>query len=194
LTLALDIRSSRGLTPERVAVEAKRSGVPSQGNAMDLPAAEAEAIEVSGCYGVPTTLGGKKFNRGNIQKELSRCGFFHFATHGKRPDALESGIGHDQRLADGESMGFLVAEHDVVTARELLHIPFEKTRLGIFATCVSATGEMLQGSGLYGFLTIVHEGLVPTLIGAQWNVNCRETKTLMVEFHREWCTGEVGVA
>jgi CHAT domain-containing protein len=142
-----------------------------------LPAAEVEANTIANIYGIKPLIGDRA-TKESVLKQLTGARIVHLATHGLLNDS--NSLNNSIALAPTptDSKGTLLARE----------IPTNKAELVILSACDSAKGEITT-DGLGGFATQLILAGVPSQILTLWAVNDNSTAEIMIDFHREFRSG-----
>jgi CHAT domain-containing protein len=151
-----------------------------------LPMAAAEARDVRAVYGAGSQLTDGSATRDAVLRQMPGHGVIHIATHARA--GTESPL-DSYLLLDGAGKADRVFGHDIAA------VDLEGTRLVVLAACDTARGRIYRGAGpaslAQPFLAAGAQGVVASL----WPVDDRETRALMVDFHRGFqATGDAALA
>jgi CHAT domain-containing protein len=150
-----------------------------------LENAEQEASAIAENYSGETILKGANTTRPALRSALLLDGVVHFAGHAMFVDIFPD-------------MSYLVLARQwdegiegKITAAELARLDLRRVRLVVLAACRTARSGPRRGIGLSrAFLTAGVGGV----IGSTWSVEDRNTRALMIEFHRTYSSHRDGPA
>ncbi len=148
-----------------------------------LPHAERECSRLKDeIYGTSAEVfNGNEATTSLFLSKASSSHILHFAGHAliNAESPLESQLA----LAPSDGLTSL-------TARDLLGLRFDRTRLVVLSACGTATGSLPGDQGLAAFSYALQAAGVPTVIGSLWSVEDRATSAFFQLFHRHLASGK----
>ncbi len=176
------VRASR-VPPERV--RAVVLGDPVFGGRLaQLPGARAEAVAVSGKYGIEALLGQDATEQALRNKVGAGVDVLHFATHALYDPVypLQSSL----ILTNGKQAVPLTAE-------KLFQEPLA-ARLVVLSACETGMGRVIAGDDLLGLARSFYLAGASAVVSSLWPVDDEATRAFMEAFHERARGGQYGSA
>jgi CHAT domain-containing protein len=142
------------------------------GNSLgDLPAAEAEAVDIAKMLGTEPMLR-EDVNREKFLKEMSRADVVHVAGHGlfDSGNALQSGL--------------VLSGREVLTAGEIFGLSARPTYLVTLSGCETGVSSQHPGDELIGLIRAFLYARASSVLASLWRVSDNSTAFLMQQFYR----------
>ena len=151
----------------------------------NLPGTEAEGKEIAQLLNTQL-LTGDIATKDRVLEELPNAQYIHLATHGLLDDYAGFGIPGTIALAPStQDNGFLSAS--VIQELDL------SAELAVLSACDTGRGD-ISGDGVVGLSRSLIIAGVPSVVVSLWAVPDAPTADLMVEFYRNFTTGELNKA
>ena len=169
-----------------------------------LPDAEREAQESAASYSRRSTIVGPQAVESEVRAGLKVCDVAHLAVHclvaEKSPwlAALVlaeqgSGVRGSASVSKPLVVGTQSSPEDgLLYLNEIYDIKLPRARLVVLSACESGLGQYYRGEGIVSLIRPFLAARVPTVVASLWSVDSRATADLMIQFHRERKTNNIG--
>lgn len=147
-----------------------------------LPFAEESVRKIVPFYGAPLTriFTGGAATETEVKASLPDYDIVHFATHGYLDE--QSPMSSYLQLTAND-----FSDNGKLEANEIQNLKI-KADLVILAGCETGGGKIIDGEGIIGLGWALEKAGAQTLVVSHWKVRDKNTKDLMIEFHRLWRT------
>jgi CHAT domain-containing protein len=153
-----------------------------------LPGAAAEVADIGAIYPRAVVLAGPAATRQALERTLPTVDLVHYAGHAlvdvQQPDR--------SFLLLAPRAGTL--DRMTLTVDDIGHLDLHRVRLVVLSACETLGAQSGEGGGFGGLANAFLGAGAGAVVGSQWRVDDRLTRSLMVAFHRAYKESGDGVA
>jgi len=174
----------------------------------DLPDAEREVRESARLYTRSSTFIGPQATESEMRAQLRTCDVAHLAVHclvpEKSPWIAALVLASPASNAGGRSTGQVSQSgaeipglqspdsDGLLYLNEIYNLTLPRARLVVLSACESGLGQYYRGEGIVSLIRPFLAARVPMVVASLWSVDSRATADLMIQFHRERKTNNIG--